>query len=552
MTGSWEQLDGALETLAITIGRAGLADWATQVARSATDLVDSLATLNPEMLRLGTIAGVAATATGPIIIGLGAVTAAVAAIGAPVALAVAAVAALGAALFAFRNSLGPLVNAAKPVFDVIANTWRVAIAKIQSLFDNVVAGFREGFVGGIGRVMAIVPGLIAGHITNIIRTIVSFSPQVSTSVLGWFQNIRWSDVGRALLSGAQIIGQTILSYFKGFAQGFASARGADLQRIGKVAVEAIASAIQRPRALVERALQSLFDIGNQLAAYVQDRFAALAPGVVDGVKLTARRALAGVTEAMKSLFDIAEPLKTYIRDKLGSLSDAIVRWLSSAIDRAKAMLGSAWQTLFGSAGAAAETMGQSVDRAAESVGNLGKLTGDSLQDIENLKNELSGAAGQAEILGGANDDLLGGVRQLGDAMSGAAGSTSLMGSAGNDLLTTSRNLTPALTANAEALRLVGGSGTDTLQSLDAGWSLHTTNVQSWTEQISSAFSGTFMSMKSTLGDFVRTGQLDFDNLASAVIGDFISMGVDGVFAFAQKGLGDLLGFSEGGTATTRP
>ncbi|MFE2909988.1 phage tail tape measure protein, partial [Streptomyces olivaceus] len=65
--GSVKELKSAFEGLLITIGEAGLLDWATQAAQKLTGFVQNLNDTNPELLRWGAAIGLAVAAAGPLL-----------------------------------------------------------------------------------------------------------------------------------------------------------------------------------------------------------------------------------------------------------------------------------------------------------------------------------------------------------------------------------------------------------------------------------------------------------------------------------------------------
>lgn len=74
LTGAIEQLKGSLETLAITVGEAGLVDFMTGLAGAATGLVNKLGELPDPVQRVGLVVGGLAAASGPAIWAFGKLT----------------------------------------------------------------------------------------------------------------------------------------------------------------------------------------------------------------------------------------------------------------------------------------------------------------------------------------------------------------------------------------------------------------------------------------------------------------------------------------------
>ncbi|RWO23372.1 phage tail tape measure protein [Mesorhizobium sp.] len=72
--GEIDQLKSAVENLSIAIGKSGLLDFATNIVIQLTDWTQALATLNPEILKFGTIVAGLVASIGPLLLGLGLMT----------------------------------------------------------------------------------------------------------------------------------------------------------------------------------------------------------------------------------------------------------------------------------------------------------------------------------------------------------------------------------------------------------------------------------------------------------------------------------------------
>ncbi|TIN36852.1 MAG: phage tail tape measure protein [Mesorhizobium sp.] len=72
--GEIDQLKSALENLSIAIGKSGFLDLATNIVIHLTDWTQALATLNPEILKFGTIVAGLVASIGPLLLGLGLMT----------------------------------------------------------------------------------------------------------------------------------------------------------------------------------------------------------------------------------------------------------------------------------------------------------------------------------------------------------------------------------------------------------------------------------------------------------------------------------------------
>jgi TP901 family phage tail tape measure protein len=72
--GALRELRAAVEALQIAIGNSGLLQWATDLVKALSSLIQRLAAVNPELLKWGTIAGGVAAAMGPLALAAGVLT----------------------------------------------------------------------------------------------------------------------------------------------------------------------------------------------------------------------------------------------------------------------------------------------------------------------------------------------------------------------------------------------------------------------------------------------------------------------------------------------
>lgn len=96
--GEMRKLRSAFEGLLIAIGESGVLSAMTTFVNKLTEIVQSIAETNPELLRIGAIVAGLAAVIGPVVLSLGLIAAAIGAISAPVLIAVAAFGALAAAV----------------------------------------------------------------------------------------------------------------------------------------------------------------------------------------------------------------------------------------------------------------------------------------------------------------------------------------------------------------------------------------------------------------------------------------------------------------------
>jgi TP901 family phage tail tape measure protein len=134
--GEMEKLAGAFDELKLAIADSGLLEAVTAFVTKVAELVTSLATTNPEILKWGTIVAGLVAIIGPVVLVIGTLVTAIVAIGVPIAAAVAGVAALTTAVIAFW----PEIQRAWEIFV----KFNEALLQIGSgMLDTLVAKFNE-------------------------------------------------------------------------------------------------------------------------------------------------------------------------------------------------------------------------------------------------------------------------------------------------------------------------------------------------------------------------------------------------------------------------
>lgn len=150
LIGSWNLLRAAAESAAIAIGDSGVLQWARDLVDATAEIARSIATMNPEILKWGTILAGVAAAAGPAILAAGLFAAAIGAIGAPVALAITGVAAVIGSVTAFWNELeiaGRMIsNIASDIYNAVKE-WLVdkfgwVADGIRAIIDRISAAFQ--------------------------------------------------------------------------------------------------------------------------------------------------------------------------------------------------------------------------------------------------------------------------------------------------------------------------------------------------------------------------------------------------------------------------
>lgn len=150
LAGSWNLLRAAAESAAIAIGDSGILKWARDLVDAAAEVARSIAGMNPEILKWGTILAGVAAAAGPAILAAGLFAAAIGAIGVPVALAIAGVAAVIGTVTAFWSEFqiaGRMIsNIASDIYNSVKE-WLVdkfgwVADGIQAIIDRIASAFR--------------------------------------------------------------------------------------------------------------------------------------------------------------------------------------------------------------------------------------------------------------------------------------------------------------------------------------------------------------------------------------------------------------------------
>ncbi len=157
-------------------------------------------------------------------------------------------------------------------------------------------------------------------------------------------------------------------------------------------------------------------------------------------------------------------------------------------------------------GAMAEAARGRADGYREAAQMLSDAAGKPMASWQALKDAVTGAGGEA---GDALDDAAGGALGLGDALEGASGAAGRAGAAG-------RQAGADAAAGAEAAATGWAAVSATLADYAA-------KAREIGGDIGSALVGAFQGAENAIGDFVKTGKLNFRDLVTSLIADLAKL-----------------------------
>ena len=157
-------------------------------------------------------------------------------------------------------------------------------------------------------------------------------------------------------------------------------------------------------------------------------------------------------------------------------------------------------------GAMAEAARGRADGYREAAQMLSDAAGKPMASWQALKDAVTGAGGEA---GDALDDAAGGALGLGDALEGASGAAGRAGAAG-------RQAGADAAAGAEA----AATGWAAVSATRADYAAKAREIGG---DIGSALVGAFQGAENAIGDFVKTGKLNFRDLVTSLIADLAKL-----------------------------
>ncbi|MGW7296079.1 phage tail tape measure protein [Streptomyces xiamenensis] len=267
--GSVKELRSAFEGLLITIGEAGLLEWATQAAKRLTGFVQSLNETNPELLRWGTAIGLAVAAAGPLLIIVGQITsgagsligvikgagAAMGLLTGPVGLVAVAVAGIAAAfIYAYRTSedfRDSVNDAITRVKDIIMGAWadlQPTFQQLKDVWDGIldsITGMSSGAdssMGGLVDMMQTQVDVLVGIIETAVDLITTIWDTWGTDIIR-IVSVLWTSI-QAQTKGALEMLQGFIQIWTGVLSGDWSKAWEGAKKVVKGAWEFIVARIK--------------------------------------------------------------------------------------------------------------------------------------------------------------------------------------------------------------------------------------------------------------------------------------------------------------------
>ncbi|MFE2794608.1 phage tail tape measure protein, partial [Brevibacterium sediminis] len=267
--GSVKELKSAFEGLLITIGEAGLLDWATQAAQKLTGFVQNLNDTNPELLRWGAAIGLAVAAAGPLLMIFGQIASgagafigiikgagtALGVLTGPVGLVALAVAGIAAAfIYAYQSSedfRDTVDEAVGRVKDIIMGVWTDLQPTFQQLKDvwngilDAITGMADGSeskLDGITRMIQDKVDAIVGIIQAAVDFIVMVWDNWGEDIIDIVYKV-WTSIQEQTQGALQMI-QGFIEIWTGILSGDWSKAWEGAKRVVKGAWEFIVARIK--------------------------------------------------------------------------------------------------------------------------------------------------------------------------------------------------------------------------------------------------------------------------------------------------------------------
>lgn len=171
--GALTELKSAAEGAMIAIGDAGLLEALTQVAEQTTILTQALATVDPELLKMGTIVAAVVAALGPAIFLFGKFVTLIGVIASPLGLTVVALAALAAGAYYLYTNFEQVRQVVDNVAAAVVSFTQGALAWLQTKFDQI-----EPTLQRVGQIAQEVFAVVVQAVQDAIPPIVSFVTDV--------------------------------------------------------------------------------------------------------------------------------------------------------------------------------------------------------------------------------------------------------------------------------------------------------------------------------------------------------------------------------------
>ena len=143
LTGALNALKSAMEAVAIAIGKSGLLEWVTDVAKATADWFRELSKTNPVVLKWGVILAGLAVTLGPLLIAVGLIATAISLISAPVLIVIAAIAAAGGLIATFWLMRDEIAEAVESTFNAVKQWLQDAMAGVFDWITGAIEGLLD-------------------------------------------------------------------------------------------------------------------------------------------------------------------------------------------------------------------------------------------------------------------------------------------------------------------------------------------------------------------------------------------------------------------------
>lgn len=186
--GALTELKSAAEGAMIAIGDAGLLEAMTQVAEQTTILTQALSSVDPELLKMGTIVAAVVAALGPAIFLFGKLVMFIGVLTSPLGLTVIALAGLAAGAYYLYTNFQQVRDIISTVATTVTAFTQGALAWLQTKFEQIAPTLqrvgqiaKEVFATVVQAINDAIPPIV-GFVTDVVARLVDIWETVSTAV----------------------------------------------------------------------------------------------------------------------------------------------------------------------------------------------------------------------------------------------------------------------------------------------------------------------------------------------------------------------------------
>ncbi|QQN79709.1 phage tail tape measure protein [Streptomyces sp. XC 2026] len=353
--GSVKELKSAFEGLLITIGEAGLLDWATQAAQKLTGFVQNLNDTNPELLRWGAAIGLAVAAAGPLLMIFGQIASgagafigiikgagtALGVLTGPVGLVALAVAGIAAAfIYAYQSSedfRDTVDEAVGRVKDIIMGVWTDLQPTFQQLKDvwngilDAITGMADGSeskLDGITRMIQDKVDAIVGIIQAAVDFIVMVWDNWGEDIIDIVYKV-WTSIQEQTQGALQMI-QGFIEIWTGVLSGDWSKAWEGAKRVVKGAWEFI---VARIKGSIELGLTILRTVLSTIRGAISSAWEAAKRATKAAWNWIYERIRDALTDARRAVSDRISDIVEKVRDIKRRIQNVFTNakdWLWSA------------------------------------------------------------------------------------------------------------------------------------------------------------------------------------------------------------------------------